>query len=385
MVWVEVSGLGFSFLLGLASSTVVRGYDEPRRPPLTRTERTVDFPVKSIGVVGNGVVGSAVAASYLGFCDVRCFDALPERRTHDYHRTMLCDLVFVCLPTPQEEGGLACDTSALVEFFETMPEEYRCQSLVLRSTVPIGFTRDTARLMRCPNLVHSPEFLTARTAIEDAANPRVNVIGVPGWTTGVDEVINPCADVLCDVYESRFIDTDVLPTRVMSSDESEAVKLTQNAFSAVKIAFFNEVHALLQKKGCDYGVVREALLAQGWVNPMHTQVPGPDGKMGFGGSCLPPGFTLQLEDGSMVPIERAAPGVNILSTDAACRETEYKTVSDVTMRRYVGDLVELTVEGKVFKCTSDHLMPVMRDLRLRVVRAADVVPTDNLLVNDDGR
>lgn len=247
------------------------------------------FPVKSIGVIGGGVVGHATAESYRGLCEVRVYDVLPDRATHPYESAMDADLVFVCLPTPQAEGGLACDASAVEGFFDAAyrMERWRATNYVLRSTVPIGFTRYVVERYRLPNLVHNPEFLTARTAVEDAANPRVNVIGVPGWTRDVDEVINQCADVLCAVYENRFIDADAFPARIVSSDESEAVKLVQNGFSAVKIAFFNEVHALLRKKGCDYRTVIDALLAQGWVNPMHTRVPGPDGMMGFGGACLP--------------------------------------------------------------------------------------------------
>ena len=72
----------------------------------------------------------------------------------------------------------------------------------------------------------------------------------------------------------------------MTSDESEAVKLMQNGFSAVKIAFFNEMRCLADDRGLDWTRVMDGLLAGGWINPAHTQVPGPDGKRGFGGGCL---------------------------------------------------------------------------------------------------
>ena len=66
----------------------------------------------------------------------------------------------------------------------------------------------------------------------------------------------------------------------------EAVKLFQNAFSAVKIATFNEFRSLADAMNLDWERCLSALLAGGWINPMHTQVPGPDG-YGFGGKCLP--------------------------------------------------------------------------------------------------
>ena len=73
----------------------------------------------------------------------------------------------------------------------------------------------------------------------------------------------------------------------MSSDESEAVKLFQNSFFAVKVAFWNECNQLASKLGLDWQVVMNAILADGRISPSHTNVPGPDGKYGFGGECLP--------------------------------------------------------------------------------------------------
>ncbi len=208
---------------------------------------------------------------------MKVYDVLPDRGSYSFYQVMSCDLIFICLPTPMAEDG-SCDTGYLVRFFESLGTEDRKRNMVIRSTVPIGFTRATTERMNCPNLVHSPEFLTARTATEDAANPRVNVIGHVGYE-GYNRTNNP----IYQVYDSRW---DV-PIRVMSSDESEAVKLLMNGFFATKVAYWNEVHALLQKKGCDYETVIETILAEGRVHPLHTKVPGPDGKMGFGGACLP--------------------------------------------------------------------------------------------------
>ena len=73
----------------------------------------------------------------------------------------------------------------------------------------------------------------------------------------------------------------------MTSDESEFVKLMQNAFSAIKIAAFNEFRSFADYQKLDWERCLAALLAGGWINPAHTNVPGPDGRRGFGGACLP--------------------------------------------------------------------------------------------------
>lgn len=232
-----------------------------------------------IGIVGNGVVGSATAASYRGYVkEVLVYDIDPERSPNSFRDVLACNLIFICLPTPQVDGSLACNTGIIDKFFNDA-WWLTDQRLVLRSTVPIGYTSKTAIERKLPNLIHSPEFLTARTAVYDAANPIRNIIGDPSSTEWSET-----AAVLHALYIDRFAG---VPCYAMTSDESEAVKLFQNGFSAVKIAFFNEIYRLADKLDLRWEPIRGALLAGGWVNAMHTQVPGPDGKFGFGGSCLP--------------------------------------------------------------------------------------------------
>lgn len=252
-----------------------------------------------IGVIGGGVVGHATARTYLGFCDeVRVYDLLAERRTHHLWQVLDCDLIFICLPTPQKQDSLECDTSAIEQLFtglETPSPDHKTRNatFVLRSTVPIGYTRSLVKRFGLTNLVHSPEFLTARCAVTDAMLPARNIIGEAKMKRmsfcPLDmPIITPmpwtnCGVALRNLYAMRFPGVTI---HMMSSDESEAVKLFQNSFSAIKIAAFNEFYSLTQKLGLDWQTIRTALLAGGWINPMHTEVPGHTG-FGFSGSCLP--------------------------------------------------------------------------------------------------
>ncbi len=253
-----------------------------------------------IGIVGRGTVGNALGLALsqdnmelvkATRSEVFYWDLDPSKRTVDSLHDLLngrLDLIFVCLPTPQVEGSLRCDTSILDDFFNfrlgkaQLEEEARKNCFVVKSTVDVGWTKQASKNHCLPNLCHSPEFLTARTAVEDADRPTRNVIGEPGYTEFSEQT--ECADKLQELYERRW---PHVPIHFMSSDESEAVKLFQNSFSAVKIAFFNEIRLFADKMGMDWDRVLKALLAGGWINPQHTQVPGPDGKFGFGGSCLP--------------------------------------------------------------------------------------------------
>lgn len=242
-----------------------------------------------IGIIGGGVVGQATARSYIEHVEeVRVYDVIKEKSTHTLQDVLQCDIIFVCLPTPQKKDSLECDTSYLEEFFDlklgsaNREEVARQRNFVLRSTVPIGTTKRLREKYELTNLVHSPEFLTARCAVTDAQLPARNIIGVPDWTSYSKE--NPCHWNLLQLYTDRF---PHVPIYYMTSDESEAVKLFQNSFFAVKITFFNEINQLASKLELDWNTVLKGMLSDGRIHPSHTQVPGQDGWYGYGGTCLP--------------------------------------------------------------------------------------------------
>ena len=228
----------------------------------------------TIGIIGNGTVGQATARAYLEHVkEVRCVDVDPRRCTHQMTMVLAADIIFVCLPTPQDDPMYA-----VREFFRDLPADARGCNFVLRSTVPIGTTRRLREEFNLPNLVHSPEFLTARCALVDAQMPSRNVIGAP------DGRPSECDGALLELYCTRW---PHVPVVALTSDESEAVKLFQNAFFAVKVSIWNELRAFADERKLDWDRVMQAILADGRIHPSHTNVPGPDGQRGFGGACLP--------------------------------------------------------------------------------------------------
>lgn len=234
-----------------------------------------------IGIVGNGVVGHAIARCYMEYHEVLCYDKVPEKSTHGFHPTVMSDIVFVCLPETELDGFFG-----LVQ----MPP-YRDGNYVIKSTVPIGTTRRIMDRYNVKNLVHSPEFLTSRCAITDAQIPARNIIGVPQENHG-KWPLNYGQSQLDMVYRQRFPAIQVL---IMTSDESEAVKLFTNAFFAVKIAYFNEINLLSEKLGLDWESILKGILSDGRIAHSHTQVPGPDGRYGFGGACLPKDLDMLIQ------------------------------------------------------------------------------------------
>ncbi len=235
-----------------------------------------------VGIVGNGVVGGALGRALAAKgCEVRYWDAEKSKSTHRWTDAVLDpDVVFLCLPTPGDGHGTLDANAvegALASISVTTTRNCRCY--VIRSTVPVGTTRRLADKHDMTNvLVHSPEFLTERTAAADAANPAALMIGSP---TGR---VTPAQERLTSLYLRAFG-----PDRVTwgTSDETELAKLAQNAFFAVKVNFFNGLADLCRVRGLSYDGVRAMVTMDGRVGDLHTLVPGPDGLPGYGGKCLP--------------------------------------------------------------------------------------------------
>lgn len=274
-----------------------------------------------IGIIGGGTVGHATARAFIEHVgEVRVYDVTAERRTHTLEQIVIAgvcgldkpNLVFICLPEDKIE----------VPFLNNMPYGWdRSLNYVIKSTVPIGFTRRLREQYQLPNLVHSPEFLTARCAVTDAQLPARNIIGIPRrvgesaypFTGGA---VNRCAELLEALYSKRF---PSIPIYCMESNESEAVKLFQNSFFAVKISFWNECRTLADKLGLHWDRVIAAILTDGRISHSHCLVPGPDGKFGYGGTCLPKDlqmfYELLMDNDLDAAISRAALRRNVLDRE----------------------------------------------------------------------
>lgn len=250
----------------------------------------------TIGIVGNGVLGGAMIRGLTEFVkELRVYDVVREKATHGLPLTLESDLVFVCLPTPARKDG-TCNTWLLEDLIDTVCRDYRerrqdTPHLVLRSTVSLGFTDYMARQMveagLPPRLVHNPEFLTARCAVVDFQTPSRHVIGQPlddGPLSPPHPLVQETSERLRCLLLERF---PGVPIHIMTSHESELVKLTCNSFFALKVMFFNGIQQLCAARELNYGDVLKGVLSDGRIAHSHTQVPGPDGQPGFGGTCLP--------------------------------------------------------------------------------------------------
>ena len=231
---------------------------------------------KTVGVIGNGFVGNAIAKGFENHTDVRIFDIVESRSTHTLTESIRSDFIFVCLPTPMisAEGG-ECNLSLIDNFFDEVSKIVTSGIFVIKSTVPVGTTDELIKRYPDLKIVHSPEFLTAANAEQDFVNADRHVVG------GEKKFTKHVASLYRKCFPS-------IPVYDMKSKESELVKYFANCFLASKVMVFNEMRVLCDNiKEVNYDRIMDGVASDNRINHSHTHVPGPDGDYGFGGTCFP--------------------------------------------------------------------------------------------------
>lgn len=229
-----------------------------------------------VGVIGNGFVGSAVANGF-NMYDVKVFDKNSNLSTHTLKDVVSQDFVFICVPTPMKDAmGTDCNLSIIESCFKDIEQIGSNAILIIKSTVPIGTTSKLQSKHNGLNIVHSPEFLTAKFAKEDFLNADRHIIGYTNNESNGVKALN--------FFQKAFPN---IPCLIMKSIESESVKYIANCFFATKVSFFNEIHLLIEKIGLDWNSIIEGVMGDRRIGHSHYQVPGHDGDKGFGGTCFP--------------------------------------------------------------------------------------------------
>ena len=235
-----------------------------------------------IGIIGNGFVGGAVRNGFsptVG-CDatVRTYDKDPNKSTHPLHTVVnKSDFIFISVPTPANNDGTM--NSEILE--QCISDIYtQCANgdaiFLIRSTVVPGTTRMIQEQYPDLPLVFNPEFLTERSANFDFINQSRFVIGSSDAQY---------SNAVADLYRWRFgRSSSILETNFESA---EMIKYVTNTFFATKVSFLNDMYLLSKETGAIWEDVVDGFVQDGRVGHSHLNVPGHDGKFGFGGSCFP--------------------------------------------------------------------------------------------------
>ena len=236
--------------------------------------------IDTIGIVGQGFVGSAVREGMQNFVSVDAYDKDPAKNSTVENLETLVkknDIIFVCLPTPMRRTG-QCDLSIVDKVIHQIDEiagKLKVEKIaVVKSTIPPGTTKNLNNEVSNIQVVFNPEFLTEANHIEDFKNQTRIILGGP----------RPATTVVKTLFKKAFPSVPIIKT---GSNTAEMVKYFINCFLATKVTFANEMYFISQELDIDFDKVTEYALYDQRIGRSHLAVPGPDGDFGFGGHCFP--------------------------------------------------------------------------------------------------
>jgi len=243
-----------------------------------------------IGIIGNGFVGKATNLLTNKNITSLIYDKNPELclpKNTILEDLNQCDIIFICVPTPMKEDG-----SINLDIVESVVKDLKLKIkknifIVIRSTVLPG---------TCLKLetFFMPEFLTEKNFEEDFRNCKE-------WIFGLSE--NQEKNILFkkyinELFKCAFKENCIYYNKLtfVQSFEAEMIKYMRNTFLATKVAFCNEIYDYCYQNNIDYYLVKKIAFSDRRIGLSHTDIPGPDGKFGFGGTCFPKDCYALLKD-----------------------------------------------------------------------------------------
>ena len=283
-------------------------------------------------------------------CDIEMDDFLMNHKLNLFATTEAksaykdADFIIISTPTNYDDKKNCFDTSSVESVIQTVVACNPNAIMIIKSTVPVGFTENVRKKYQSNNILFSPEFLREGRALYDNLYPSRIIVGVPFGDVRLENAAKTFIDLLIKGAIKEEIET-----RIMGLTEAEAVKLFANTYLALRVSYFNELDTYAEVHGLDTKAIIEGVCLDSRIG-MYYNNPS----FGYGGYCLPKDTKQLLANYENVPENLIAAIVEANKTRKdfiaeRVMQTNPKTVGvfRLTMKANSDNFRESSVQGVI--------------------------------------